>query len=113
MKYTEKILKSSLDAFSRSLNAVKGGAKFAVAIASGDIASTSDMAARLDSCHDCPHYTVKVAPGAIAESAWCGEPFQETQHTCGCLLGGKTMVASESCPSGRWGPVVCVTVEGK
>lgn len=85
-----------------ALNGVYGASKFLAAAVSGDIADDATVDARRAVCRDCPHATVKVAPGALAESTWCGEPLQVTSHTCGCLCAGKTLVKSERCPSGKW-----------
>lgn len=104
-----------IDATIKALNAVKGGLRFSLAIASGDEAHADTVNARRAVCRDCPNYRITAAPGALEPSSWCGEPFVTTTKTCGCLIAGKTLVASECCPSGRWSsvpPALSVTVEG-
>ena len=90
----------------RALTAIKGGARFGMALMRGDEAPERDREARIALCRRCPERRVVAPLGAVAESSWCGEPFVESDRSCGCLLAGKTAVASESCPQGRWNPVV-------
>jgi len=93
-------------AAARTLNAAKGGAKFAIAVLSGNMADDHTIDARRAICRSCGACRVQTAAGAVAPSSWCGEPFVE-YHTpgsesCGCLIAGKTMVASEHCPRAKW-----------
>jgi len=100
--------------------ATKGAAKYAAAVAGGDIASPETQALRLVRCSDCQAATRRLFLGRRA--LWCGEPFVETADTCGCLLAceaepqvgvvtingaalvpaGKLEVGSERCPRGVW-----------
>lgn len=84
------------------LTGIFGAAKFAAAVATGDVADDGTTEARRDICRACPSRVRKIAPGAAFESDWCGEPLSPTDATCGCLLLGKTMVKSERCPQGKW-----------
>lgn len=88
--------------YERALVGVHGATKFLSAVMSGDRSSNEEVAARREVCKMCPYRVRKVAPGAVAESDWCGEPLVVTANTCGCLVAGKTLVASEKCPSGKW-----------
>lgn len=85
-----------------ALNGVYGAGRFLAAAASGDIADDATVDERRAVCRECPYRVRKTAIGAIAESDWCGQPLEVTKNTCGCLVSGKTLVASESCPSGKW-----------
>lgn len=90
--------------------AAKGAKTFTIAVLSGDMASAEAVEARRAICRACPSRVRAVAPGAIAESDWCGSPLADRgpktgPPTCHCLLAGKTMVASQACPQGKWGPV--------
>ena len=94
--------------------AVKGAWKYARAVASGDVAGEDDARARVRSCDACSAADrVKTGkPGVVA--VYCGRgELAADGPTCGCLVGisiggmplgaaGKTQVASESCPRGRW-----------
>jgi hypothetical protein len=94
------------ESLAKALTAVKGGAKFAAAILTGDVADDQLAGLRRESCLACPSRVRITVGGASAESDWCGDPFaerlDEPQPTCGCLLAGKVRVASEKCPQGRW-----------
>ena len=91
--------------------AAHGATRYAAAMAMGDIASDLDIDIRRGCCRACPSMVVERSDNAEGESAWCGKPFKDyttdaKRPTCGCLLAGKTAVASERCPQGRWGAVV-------
>ena len=77
-----------------------GATRFVRAIAAGDIADDATIDARRRVCAACPARTMH--DGA----AYCGEAFVdrmgEPEPTCGCLIEGKTAVASEACPRGLW-----------
>lgn len=101
---------------SMAWTAAKGAAKFAAAVASGDVACDEDVAYRRGVCRACPSRERVQVPGASEPSDWCGPPLEDRTNvpltiegkevpTCGCLLAGKTMVASEYCPQGLWGSV--------
>ena len=96
--------------------AIKGGWKYARAVATGDVAASSDQGARLRLCVACSAservHTAKDGVGAI----YCGRGKRmDDGPTCGCLVGitidgvaspaGKTHVASEECPRRHWGQV--------
>lgn len=84
----------------------KGAAKFAAAVASGDMADSLTMETRRAVCRACPSLRLVKIPGATEASHWCGEPLVdrmgEPLPTCGCLCAAKTAVGSERCPQGRW-----------
>lgn len=90
--------------------AANGATRYAAAMASGDVAPDIEIEIRRACCRCCPSMVVARSDNAEGESAWCGKPFNdrlgEKLPTCGCLLAGKTAVASERCPQGRWGSVV-------
>ena len=81
---------------------VFGAAKYAAAIASGDIASEEVTEQRREVCRACPSRVRKSPMPGVAESDWCGSPMEETEKTCGCLLFAATMVASKECPQKKW-----------
>lgn len=95
---------------------VKGAAKYARAVALGDIASADEIMRRREICRGCNAYNVALFPAeqggdsTDAPSAWCGPALVEILHegvpieerSCGCLLAGKTAVASEECPRKKW-----------
>lgn len=85
-----------------ALNGVYGAGKFLAAAMTGDLADDATVDARRAVCRDCPYRVRMVAPGAMGESDWCGTPLTVTAKTCGCVCAAKTLVKSESCPSGRW-----------
>ena len=86
--------------------AARGAAKYAAAIATGEIADDATAQARKASCLSCPARRREQVKGADTPSDWCGEPFRDLtrtpERTCGCLLAAKTLVGSETCPRGRW-----------
>lgn len=84
------------------LTGIFGAAKFAAAVASGNIADEETVLRRREKCRNCPSRVRAVAPGAVFESDWCGPALEETPTTCGCLILGKTLVGSESCPQAKW-----------
>ena len=107
---------------------IAGAAKYAAAMALGDVAPPEVQQKRAATCATCPHswrYTLPVL-NVVYET--CGPEGRENLHgtdvpTCGCLVyyvepqdaidrdtehmrarpAGKTCVASESCPQNRWG----------
>jgi hypothetical protein len=93
--------------------AFKGAKVYREAMASGDIAPEAAKAARAGKCAACPLCTDHPKEQVDAIAHYCGEPFEEKGHTCGCLVGitvggqmhpaGKTEVASEHCWAGVWG----------
>lgn len=90
--------------------AAHGATRYAAAMATGDIAPDGEIEIRRACCRACPSMMVERSDNAEGESAWCGKPFKDNMDdprrpTCGCLLAGKTAVASERCPQGRWGVV--------
>lgn len=91
---------------------VRGGGRYAKAVASGDVARDEVIEERLRGergCLACPAVTQSVEAGGYV-AHWCGRAFEERidEHggTCGCLCEAKASVASEACPRGRWGPSV-------
>lgn len=104
---------------SRLLTAAKGGAIWAKALATGDIAPEQTTEERRAICRTCESRRVEQLPGMTSPGAWCGPPLENrigeeeiANRTCGCLLYGKTMVASESCPQAKW-KAVTLTKESK
>lgn len=89
-----------------TLNGVYGAGKYITALASGDLAEDGIVEMRRAVCKRCPSRVTKSAMLGVAASDWCGEPIHDglddAPPTCGCLLSGKTAVASERCPQGRW-----------
>lgn len=92
---------------------IRGGKRWIVAEATGDIADNREIERRHAICEGCPSLGGKRIPkrkGARFQT--CGEFAQETPSTCGCVVGlsvrgrvypaGKVRVASEKCPQGRW-----------
>jgi hypothetical protein len=82
----------------------KGAAKLvqaAVAAAtSKGAASDEAVKARRDLCRECPEATrnLKYADHPSRGLSWlsrCGK--------CNCVIAAKTLLASESCPLGKWG----------
>ncbi len=80
----------------------RGARTFALAVIQGDVAGARAIAARRSACLNCDARTRARAPGASEPSDWCGDPFVETETSCGCLLAGKIAVASEECPRRIW-----------
>lgn len=101
---------------SRLWTAMRGARRFVVALAAGDVAPPAQADERATCCVACASATTH--PTALADTAkvFCGSPFIEAraQRTCGCLVAltvrngttpmaaGKTLVASEHCPQGKW-----------
>jgi len=88
----------------KALVGVNGGLGYVVALGSGDKADDATVDTRRAICRACPTRERAALP-LCAVSDWCGEPLVVTADSCGCLLAGKTAVASEGCPQGKWGPV--------
>lgn len=103
-------------------HAIEGAAKYAAAVATGDIASPTEQARRAAICGACLSLRMYKVPGISGESrAWfCGQAFVDNlaqrTPTCGCLVGhgserekrveltaaGKACVGSERCPQAKW-----------
>lgn len=96
---------------------LKGAAKYAAAVASGDIATPSDQADRAATCANCSALARNSALGHYVYT--CGVVGHDRRSdpmfpTCGCIVltaprnqtdftaAGKAVVASESCPQGKW-----------
>lgn len=94
--------------------AVRGFAKYAKALVAGNIASDEEQARRLAICDRCN--IIRSRPIERGAALYCGEPFIDKIQQgmgCGCLVAirvngepvspaGKTEVATERCPLGRW-----------
>jgi hypothetical protein len=96
-----------LQMYTRALVGVHGATEGLAAVFSGDAATPETVEARRAICKVCPRMVVKVAPLAVAESSWCGEPLGgptgiPAPGTCGCLVAVATLVGSKRCPSGKW-----------
>jgi len=103
--------------------AIKGAAKYATALAIGDVADDGTAGARLRTCAACPSRKRYIMPSGF-RTLWCGTPFEPVAGAaCGCLIGagsdadssvavtiegakyepaGKLSVRSELCPRGAW-----------
>jgi hypothetical protein len=86
----------------RALTGVKGAARYAEALASGDWADDAAIEHRRSTCRACRSRVRLTVLGESAESDWCGEPLVETETTCGCLIFAATAVGSKACPQGKW-----------
>jgi len=68
--------------------AIKGAAKYAAAVALGDIALPQLQEERAAQCRVCPHLTMRrgLIPGRL--TGWCGPALREqtSPPTCGCLV---------------------------
>ena len=107
--------------------AIVGAARYAAAVAAGDVAGDEAKALRIAQCRTCLSLTVHRVPLLGCYAAFCGTPFQEGPGACGCLVAsapavptdgdeqvirlrvlaaltpaGKACCGSEACPSGRW-----------
>lgn len=83
---------------------MRGAARYASAVAAGDVADDATIDARLSRCGRC---TARCADPDVPEAVgWCGPPFEAATlpdgPTCGCLLEAKAAVKSETCLRGRW-----------
>lgn len=95
-------------------SAVKGGWRYFAAIQSGDVAPDHVADERARICAVCSAFDEVVTSREDMRAAYCGTGEQETDGpTCGCLVtirvnglplqsAGKTAVASERCPRGKW-----------
>ena len=102
-------LQRANQALARLVTGFAGGEKFGAAIASGDVCTRAAAQERRRICNGCPS-KVNASIFGLVPSSWCGPPLEDRTHadygsakTCGCLLLGKTLVASEACPQGMWG----------
>lgn len=92
----------------RLLTGVKGCSSFAKAVASGDVASPEEFQAKRLVCMDCEDRVERWG------SSWCGDPFVETDRTCGCNLAGMLRVRSKRCIQGKHDSVLSsLTLEGR
>lgn len=94
--------------------AVKGGWRYARAVATGDVAESGEQVARLRQCVACSAAErVQTAKDGVV-AIYCGRGKRmDDGPTCGCLVGltvdgqttpaGKTIVASEECPRRHYG----------
>lgn len=84
-----------------------GAAKFATALARGDVAPDCEVKYRRSVCLSCPTRKRLQVGEMEAPGDWCGNPLMpaDSPPSCGCLIYGKTLVGSEVCPQGKWGVV--------
>ena len=86
--------------------AALGAGKYVAAIALGDVASDFVIDHRRAICRVCDSRRHEQAAEDDAVSDWCGDPLKSqltaVLPTCGCLIAGKTAVASEECPQEKW-----------
>jgi hypothetical protein len=103
--------------------AIMGFARYAAAIAGGNVADDETQAARVAKCGACALKRTRTIAGAgkfKGGTAWhCGTPFVDRVSSgggCGCLVAlqvrghtmndpqaaGKSEVGSEKCPKGYW-----------
>lgn len=92
-----------------------GAAKFARAIATGDIAPDNEVAFRRSVCLACPTRVRIQLADMEAPGDWCGNPLlpADAPPSCGCLIYGKTLVGSERCPQNKWRAVKAGKVESR
>ena len=69
--------------------ALSGAAKYAAAVASGDIADAESLRLRVARCRTCPSLRVHLIPLTGAYAGFCGVPFKDgtadDPPVCGCL----------------------------
>jgi hypothetical protein len=92
--------------------AFRGAWRYAEAVARGDEADDVQQAVRIARCCHCPALDQSSTSKAGVVALWCGTRLDESNGTCGCLVGltingqtqaaGKTRVGSEQCPRGKW-----------
>jgi hypothetical protein len=93
--------------------AMKGASKYRAAVAAGDVADSATQIIRVATCGACPSITWDNSAMVNVRRGWCGEPFKETDTTCGCLVAltvfgdglqaaGRVCVKSLSCPQEKW-----------
>ncbi len=89
---------------------MEGASEYVNAIASGDIAGTSDIDARAAKCAACPSRVPHVRK---PERGYCGKAFRDARDmdppTCGCPIDAMILVASKVCPQKRWGAVTRIS----
>lgn len=97
--------------------AIQGAERYQEAVKTGDIAEQSEQDRRALKCASCRSQCRRGKDQVDATAIYCGPPLEEHEHppTCGCLVAllvegravpaGKTVVASEACPQGRWSAV--------
>jgi hypothetical protein len=92
--------------------AFRGAWRYAEAVARGDEADEPERTRRIASCAVCRSLDESQTSKAGVVALWCGTRLDESNGTCGCLVGltingqtqaaGKTRVGSERCPQGKW-----------
>ena len=80
-------------------NFISASGKIVQAFSQGKEVITNDEVTeyRLKKCASCEF--------ASKNYTWCG--------LCGCYIKAKTRVTTESCPAGKWGPIVELTKDNK
>lgn len=82
---------------------IEGAREYVEAIASGDIASTDDIDTRGAKCASCPS---RVPHASRPDRGYCGPAMRDFRDaelpTCGCPIDAMVLVASKSCPQGKW-----------
>lgn len=92
--------------------AAEGAKRYVMAIASGDLAPKHVIDERIKKCAVCPSRVSH----PVHKTRWgsCGPAFvdrtKEPGATCGCPIEMACMVASKSCPQGKWIGVARVAV---
>ncbi len=94
--------------------ALRGAARYAQAVASGDVADDATARERVAVCSVCPVHDVVATSKAGVFAGYCGTS-DVPGVSCGCLVtltvfgddrtmtaAGKTLVGSERCPRGKW-----------
>lgn len=98
--------------------AIKGGARYLTAVATGDTALEAIQRYRAGVCRNCEHAKDRALflNNQPVISWYCGQPFEDqgAGKPCGCLVGisvdgeplqhaaGKAVVDSEDCPLRKW-----------
>ena len=76
-----------------------GAVQLTKALVGLDRASPKIIEARRRECRKCPHATRSV-DDAMSRAGWLS--LTSRCRLCGCLIAPKTLLASESCPEGKW-----------
>lgn len=94
--------------------ALRGAAKYAEAVATGDVADAAAACHRAAVCGECGTHDVVGTSHRGTFAGYCGR-VDVPGVSCGCLVtltvlgdspeprpAGKTLVAAERCPRGKW-----------
>lgn len=90
---------------------LRGAAKCARRVVRGEVEPQSTIDKRSALCRDCDSLTPSEQRGRTGY--YCGVPLEETETTCGCLVGVKTqhdafvpacklLIKGQVCPQEKW-----------